>query len=58
MMIQCNVDKTTDAKKQIMKSRNQLLHQKINQMNLDLEAGKNDNDNSDSRTKGNTARNA
>nr|WP_307921478.1 hypothetical protein [Mycoplasmopsis bovis] len=26
-------------------------------MNLDLEAGKNDNDNSDSRTKGNTARN-
>ncbi|QQH36246.1 hypothetical protein HYD89_03440 [Mycoplasmopsis bovis] len=27
-------------------------------MNLDLEAGKNDNDNSDSRTKGNTARNA
>nr|WP_307921008.1 hypothetical protein [Mycoplasmopsis bovis] len=41
-----------------MKSRNQLLHQKINQMNLESKAGKNDNDNSDSRTKGNTARNA
>nr|WP_307916726.1 hypothetical protein [Mycoplasmopsis bovis] len=29
-MIQCNVDKTTDAKNNLMKSRNQLLHQKIN----------------------------
>ncbi len=29
--------------KTIMKSRNQLLHQKTNQMNLDSEAGKNDN---------------
>nr|WP_307921010.1 hypothetical protein [Mycoplasmopsis bovis] len=26
-----------------MKSRNQLLHQKTNQMNLESEAGKNDN---------------
>ncbi len=29
--------------KTIMKSRNQLLHQKTNQMNLESEAGKNDN---------------
>nr|WP_307920417.1 hypothetical protein [Mycoplasmopsis bovis] len=29
--------------KTIVKSRNQLLHQKTNQMNLDSEAGKNDN---------------
>ncbi len=29
--------------KTIVKSRNQLLHQKTNQMNLESEAGKNDN---------------
>ncbi len=33
-----------------MKSRNQLLHQKTNQMNLDSKAGENDSDNTGSRT--------